>query len=1004
MPRPDFCALPLGARRRLFVVAALVVILPSGAHAQSGQTGILQGRATIPAGRVVANATVELRRADGSYPRTARTAPSGDYRINFITPGTYNVTVRLIGYQPVVYSGVVIGAAEVQTLDVVLTPSRTALDTLAITAGTSLINTSTTEFTSSIGSRERELLPTSRDANGLIGLTPGVRPGQIFGGSTDQANLYQLDGVTVNQPGSGGSFLLPNVDWIEDFKVIGLGAGAEYGNFQGGLVNIVTKSGSNTMQAQVRTFYENRTLNASNVNAFESGAELDGRVEVNAELRGPLIRDKLYFYLSGSEARSNTRVVDFSNAAADNVIWLGPLAERQEQKYYGKLTWQATPRDIINASLGVDNVVRERAGLSGYDAVETTVQGRSPSAFYQANWQRTIDNRSYFELKLSGYRGEDNELPYNGSDFPGVRLLDAPNAPQFANAFYTSRNAPSSIGLSGMYDLYASAGRVQHNIKMGGELVLGSWKERRTRNGGLSWYTEAGAGFDPLVPATWQEIPSIGVYATADTGGQIDLDASTRNAAFYVQDYMRVGDRLTVSAGLRLGLWQGFLTPGFGRGDRIKAINAQGLDPRVGASFDLSGDETLVAKAHWGRFHQNLFALFFDRAPGANVFTNIEFCDWNNTDKTVLPELGRQYTPAEFNALFTCFAGANLFTEAQRFEDYKQPYMDQITLGIEKAIGRHLKAEALYVNRRNKAVLSLVDKNVDRNWSPITNVRVRDAGGAVQTPDGGDVVLPVVYVRNDDLVDRLRAGDVIPGYVASDSLRLGYDPALVIRPVDGAQRAFDQVQLSLSGVWPRVSFNAAVAFTNLTGNLFSVNGYFNPSGQENGPFVEPNGAINYQGNLPNYSPWDVKARVSGALPWGFEGGAFLTYQAGDYWTPNLSITRQLDFTAGEGAAAVALDDDLFLGTAGQSLFTESRGSRTFDAVANLDVRLQRVLTLGRNDLIVGLEVFNVFNGSAVTDTKRSLNSQDAADPTSLAGAVRFRQPPMTVRLNVQYRY
>ena len=74
----------------------------------------------------------------------------------------------------------------------------------------------------------------------------------MFGGSTNQANLYQLDGVTVNAPGTGGSFLLPNVDWLEDFKVIALGAGAEYGNFQGGLINMVTKSGNNTLQGAVR--------------------------------------------------------------------------------------------------------------------------------------------------------------------------------------------------------------------------------------------------------------------------------------------------------------------------------------------------------------------------------------------------------------------------------------------------------------------------------------------------------------------------------------------------------------------------------------------------------------------------------------------------------------------------------------------------------------------------------------------------------------------------------
>jgi hypothetical protein len=991
----------------LALLAALAAA-PATLKGQTSQTGILQGRVSLPSGRVIANATVALRQLDGSYPRGARSDQRGDFRINFITPGVYEVSVRLIGYQPVVYNDVVIRATEVTRLDIELTPSRTVLDALTVSAGATNINTSTTEFTTSLQAKERELLPTARDANSLINFTPGARPNQLFGGSTGQANLYQLDGVTVNQPGTGGSFLLPNIDWIQDFKVIGLGAGAEYGNFQGGLVNIVTKSGSNTLQGQVRTFYENRALNASNVNAFENGSELDNRVEFNAELRGPIIADRLYFYLSGQEARSGNRVVDFANATSDNVSWLSTLSDRREQKYYGKLTWQASERDIINASAGIDNVTRERAGLSGYDAVDATYQGRSPSTFYQANWQRTLSNRSFLELKLSGYSGEDNETPYNGSNVPAVVLLDAPNTPQFANAFYTRRNAPASLGFTGVYDAYFNTGLLQHNLKLGGDHTQGSWRERRTRNGDYTWYTEAGAGFDPLNPATWQEIPSLGVYATTDTGGRIDLDATTQNSALYVQDYIRVSNRLSLSAGLRLGRWAGDITPGNGGGSRgkesFRAVTATALDPRLGATFDVNGDASLVAKAHWGRFHQNLFALFFDRAPGANVFTNIEFCDWNNTDKTLLPELGRQYTAAQFASLFSCFPGANLFNEASAIENYRQPYMDQITLGLEKTIGRNLKAEVLYINRRNRDVLSLVDKNLAQNWSPISNVRVLDSRGAVLDANGQPLVLPTVYVRNDDLANRLSAGDQIPGYVDTDTLRLRFEQDLVIRPVDDARRDFNQLQFSVAGTYPRLQFNAALAYTRLTGNLYSVNGYFNPSGQENGPFVEQNGQLNFSGNLPNYSPWDFKLRMSGQLPWGFEGGAFLTYTSGDFWTPSLNISRQLFFDAEQaGGGTVELDERLFRGAVGQDILTEPRGSRQFAALANLDLRLQRVFRLGTNDVIVGLEVFNLTNGNAITALKQELNAQDPADPTSLVGAVRFRQPPTTLRLNLQYR-
>jgi hypothetical protein len=976
--------------------------------AQTTQTGILEGRVALANGRVIANASVTMRQADGSFERSTRTDELGEFRFNFVTPGSYTVVVRQLGFAEATVPEILVRATDVQRVTVTLALSRAELQPVTVRAEpVSPSRSSSAEVTRSLQARERELLPAPRNANALIGLLPGVRPGQVYGGSTGQANLYQLDGVTVNQPGRGGSFLLPNVDWIEDIRVIGPGAGAEYGNFQGGLINIVTKSGSNTLQGQLRTFFENRSLNASNVNAFENGSELDGRLEVSGELRGPLIRNRLYFFVSGQEARGQERILDAPNATASQLAWLPTGTERREQTYYGKLTLQANERDVLNASVGIDRLTRERVGLSAFTTADATYRGESPSVFYQANWQRTVDNGNAFEIKLSGFTGRDDELPYGGAPLPSVQLLDAPNTPQFLNATYSNRNSPSSLGVSSVWNRFTTTAGLQHHLKLGGEYVIGVWREERTRNGGLSWYTEAGPNFDPRNPTTWRTIPSLGVYATADTGGRIDLDAETRNAALFLQDDIRISDRLTVSAGLRFNRWSGNITPGNGgsvRGrERFEALSATGLDPRLGATVDVFGTGSLVARAHWGRFHQNLFALFFDRAPGSNVFTNIGYCDWRDTDRSVLPEVGRAYGPLGFNTLFNCFPGVNLQSEVREIRNYRQPHVDQITLGVEKTIGRHLRAEALYINRRNRAVLSVVDLDASRNWSRLANVRIANAQGPVRGPDGGDVVLPEVFVRNDDLRARLAAGDFVPGYNAIDTLALTYAPNLVLEPVDDAQRNFQQLQLSLAGTYPRMSFNAALSYTALTGNVFSVNGYAQPNGEGIGPYVAPNARLNFDGNLPNFAPWDFKLRMTGQLPWGFEGGAFLTYTSGDFWTPTLDISRQLSYSVDAVGGGIPLDAQLFRNTNGQSVFTESRGARQLASQQNLDIRLQKVLSLRRHDVIIGFEVFNVFNGDAITAVNQQLNAQDPADPTSLVGAVRFRQPPTTVRLNLQYR-
>ena len=1008
------------ARRSIdrVIAVALAMSVSTTALAQTSQTGGVQARVVARDGRALPEVTVRLQQEDGSYPRSARSDSRGDIRFSFIQPGVYSLEARLIGYRPLTVSAVVVRATETTRLALTLEPAPTELTPVTVSASKVIINRTTTEFTSSLGARERELLPTARNTNDLIAFTPGARPGQIFGGSTNQANLYQLDGVTVNAPGTGGSFLLPNVDWLEDFKVIALGAGAEYGNFQGGLINMVTKSGNNTMQGAVRAFAESRAFNASNVNAFENGSEQSGRQELNAEVRGPLIRDKLYFYLSGQESLAKQRFVDFRATTRSRVAWLPTSIDRHEQKYYSKLTWQATPKDIINASLGFDNLSREHVGLNGYDAVDATSRGRSPATFYQANWQRNLGEKSFLEVKFSGYSGADDQLSYNGSGQPSIRLLDVSGTPQYVNSIWTRQNSPDTKSLAINIDRYINMGGVQHQLRVGGDFGVGDWREQRSRNGGLSWYTQprAGATFDPLNAETWGPIPSIGggIYATADTGGSVDLNARSTNAAVYVQDYIRVSDRITINAGLRGGSWTGSITPGHGGGSRgtetFTAVRASGLDPRVGATVDLTGKGTFVAKAHWGRYHQNLFALFFDRAPGANAFTPIGFCDWK-TSNAARPDPTRAYSSSELSTLATCRQGNSIFNEAKGFENYRQPYMDQVTLGLEKSITSRLKAEVLYVTRANKAILALVDRNAAMNWRPLRDVYVHDGFGRVLDANGQPLKLPVLYVRADDLRRRLVFGtqftNQIPGYTQADTLTLPstYVQDLVITPVDEATRQFQQVQFGLTGEFTRWQFTASVVRTQLTGNVFSVNGYFNPDGQDNGPFVEPNRAINYDGPLDNFSPWDLKARATGQLPWHLEGGAFFTLRTGDRWTPTYTLAREPNYHVFSASGEeLTLNRDLMSGVSGQQVFIEARGSRQLPTQASLDLRVQRAIPVRGNQLLVGVELFNVFNGQAAAEVKTSVNNQVAGDITSTAGAVRLRQQPMTLRISTQFRF
>jgi hypothetical protein len=1004
--------------------AALPLLaVPHLAGAQTDQTGLLRGTVTTSAGRPVGGAAVSVAQSDGSYARSVQSDPDGSFRVNFLTPGTYTVRVRQIGYRPVEVRGVVLRATQATPLAVRLTEAVAALQTVEVTAASPVtISRATNEVANTtVGERERELLPTPRDANGLIQFTPGGRAGgvtnaQLYGGSGDQANLWQVDGVTANQPGRGGAFLLPNVDWVQSIEVRGLGAGAEYGNFQGGLINIVTKSGSNTLQGALRGFYESQGLNASNVNAFELGSQLANRYEVNGEVRGPIVRDRLYYYLSGQDALRNTEVVDaVTSSGAGNVQFLPTFQATRDQRFLGKLTWQAAANDIVNASLGYVGTRTQRSGLSAFDGPEATYRLRQPTAFYNLSYQRTFSSRTFVEAKVSGYQGRDDQLPYNGSAVPAVKVLGQQG--QFRNSFYTRNNRPGSTSALLNLDTYRTLAGMEHHLKVGGEYNVGTWREQRTRNGNLTWYyaprAEGTRAADASNPANWQDLGfGDGTYATTDWGGAIDLNARADNGSLWVQDYIAVTPRLSIAPGLRFGSWTGYLTPGNGGGargtDRFRAVSARAVDPRIGANFDVLGNNSLVVKAHWGRYRQSLFALMFDRAPGGNVFTNIEYYDWKDKTKAALPDLTRTYTEAERAQLFDAAGGSSLFAEARAFEGYRQPYMDQATLGFDKALGRRYRAEVVYVNRRNRDVLSLVDRNLANNFTRLTDVTVvQTAGGApLLDQDGRPLVLRELYVRNDDLRARVRAGNNIPGFTRADTARIAFNPDLVVTTVPEARRRFDQLQFQLTGALTRVNFNAAVALTRLRGNVFSVNGYDNPLGQGAGPFVTPNGRINFDGNLDNYSPVDVKLRASGQLPLGFQGGAFFAYASGDRYTPSFALDRRaLTFRVAGASGPVNLPSTLFTNTDGQGIYLAERGSRALPALSQLDLRLERAVPVrGAARAVVGLEMFNVFNTNTVTDVKTTVNNVNVNNPNTLFGAPNLRQFPRTIRLNTQLRF
>ena len=932
--------------------------------AQTNQTGVIEGRILDESTAPLPGAAVRTSLADGSYPRSAVSDEDGRFRIAFLKPGLYEIQIEMTGFDTYQAKNIRVGAARITPLEITLGVAAVG-ESMVVTHAEPLIDRATAEYATSLDEEEVSRLPTSRTATDLIELTAGARADQVWGGSTGQANNYQLDGVSVNAPGFGGSFLLPNVNWIKEFQVKGLGAGAEYGNFQGGLVNIVTKSGSNTFEGDVYSYFENDSLNSSNLRAGEAGSEQEQFTELNASVSGALIKDRLYYFVSAEQQTSDFKVVDTSIPGNDPAFF-EQREEREETKIFTKFSWDVAEGDSLKLVLGMDDVETSNRGLDADVRPEATSQQESPSNFYNLSWEHVFKDTTFMEVKLTGYDGEDDRQPLRG-DAAAVQVLGG-NRELGRNAVYTRERDLDSRALTVNLDHYQHTGSWVHHFKIGGEYTEGGWNERRFRNGGLTWRPELGDGpIDFNDPATWG-------FISSDWGGDINLDAETVNAAFYIQDYITVNDRLGLSVGLRYGRWEGEVTPGDGSGSRFTALSDSALAPRLGLTWEL-GDGSWVFKTHAGRYYQNMFALMFDRVSGANAFGDLQFWDWNGEG---VPDLNRTYTEAEREELFSFYDDQATSQENGPVADYRQPHVDQFVVGLEKQLNDSWKVGLTYIYRENKDILALQDRNIADNYTLFSDVTITDEFT-------GDSVTSDVYVANDDI---LFVGEA-PGLTSEQVDSLTWDRDFVLTNVDEATRELDQLQFKLDRVGDGWTLHGSLTWSDLRGNFYAVSGYDDPGGTGAGAFVNPNQQINFNGGMPNISEWEGKLRFTLDLPMDFLVGGFLRVDSGDAFNRFVTIdSRNQTFTAANGET---FEGDHFFFVDGQSVFLEERGAREYETFTRLDLNVEkRFVFSGGSQIRLGVNAFNLLDNDAVTSEENEVFRTTAlGEPRVLR-----RQPPM----------
>ena len=308
---------------RFWLVSLLIVLLWAPLRAQEVSAGIT-GRVTDPTGGSIVNAKVTAKDLDRGTEFTTSTNDDGIYALPRVPSGRYELTVEASGFKTFKNTEFVLEVNQRARIDVPMEVG-TISESISVTGEAALLQTDTTQVGSTIAASQIDHTPLiSRNPIALTLLTAGVTTPNPSGfnngmhtqgggrpyvnGNREESNNFLLDGVDNNMQSDNQVAYQPNPDAIAEFKLITNNASAEFGNFQGGIISVVMKSGTNSLHGSVFEDFRNDKLNANNwANNWNSVPKPPLRWnQFGGTAGGHIIRDKLFFFADYQALRRNT--------------------------------------------------------------------------------------------------------------------------------------------------------------------------------------------------------------------------------------------------------------------------------------------------------------------------------------------------------------------------------------------------------------------------------------------------------------------------------------------------------------------------------------------------------------------------------------------------------------------------------------------------------------------------------------------------------------------------
>jgi hypothetical protein len=305
-------------------VSVLLFVSGLGASLLAQSTaGRISGSITDSSGALVPGARITAINEETRIERTAASNEAGFYSLPLLPPGTYRVSVQKEGFQPMERSAFTLAVEQVAQVDFTLRPGAVS-ETIQVTGEAPLLQTSTSSVGQVVENQQIVDLPlNTRTALGLLSLSGGVAVGRGFDANTfNNANLFSASGSREGQneflldgapntlpgiwPGRGILGVTVPVDSIQEFKVQVNAFAAEFGRTGGGLLNTVTKSGTNDLHGSLFHYLRNSKMDANSFFSNRNGIPLGSfkRNQFGGTLGGPVIRNRTFYFANYQATRA----------------------------------------------------------------------------------------------------------------------------------------------------------------------------------------------------------------------------------------------------------------------------------------------------------------------------------------------------------------------------------------------------------------------------------------------------------------------------------------------------------------------------------------------------------------------------------------------------------------------------------------------------------------------------------------------------------------------------